>query len=759
MNDKIKHNFIGYQQWVFFIIIFFSLLLFSSTYAQNKQVRIGVLALRGAEESMQRWSPTADYLTDQIPGYTFVIVPLDFEQIFEAVKDGSVDFALENSSIYVELEYLYGIDRIATLNALCRRKATNQFGGIIFTTKNRNDINIPDDLKDKSFMAVDETSFGGWRMSQREFKDLGIDPYHDFESMQFGGTHDQVVYAVQKGEVDAGTVRTGILEKMDKEGKIDIADFKILNQQYPENFSLLISTRLYPEWPFAKVKHTSDQLALQVSIALLSMPSDSKAAIAAAIAGWTIPHDYQPVHDCLKELRVSPYKDLGKITLVNLIEQYWEWILLLFISVIILVVVVIYINRLNRKLELTTIELKNSHNRLEQKVEERTSELRQSNKELIRESKDRKQAEEAIVASEQKYRTLFDGTFDIVLSITPAGNISSWNKRAEEVFGYTANEIIGKNTSVLVPKELLNKQKEIITKVKESGFVEGLESIRVAKDGTRIPVEMTVSTMKDRDGNLIGLSAIIRDITQRKQAEDELKKHRNHLEEMVKERTKDIESFTYSVSHDLRAPLRAISGFSEILLDEYKDKLDDEAQRLIKVIRKNALNMNQLIADLLNFSRLGRQKIKTVNINMKTLAGDVFDELRQEYLKHDIKFKLGEIPPAMGDSNLIRLVFANLIVNALKFSQNEKEPEIEISSMEKDKQLFYYVKDNGVGFEMEYVDKIFGVFQRLHTSEDFEGTGVGLAIVQKIIQKHSGKVWAEGEVDKGATFYFSLKQK
>jgi len=350
----------------------FFMLLQLSTYAQDSLMRIGVLALRGTEESMQRWTPTAEYLSNQIPEYTFVIVPLDFEQIFEAVKNGEVDFALENPSIYVELEYLYGIDRIATMNLLCKSKnlVLNQFGGVFFTSKDQKDIKNLDDLRHKSFMAVHETSFGGWRMAQRELKDKRIDPYRYFKELQFGGTHDAVVYAVQKGEVDAGTVRTSILEKMDMEGKIDINDFTILNQQYLDNFPLLLSTRLYPEWPFARVKHTSNQLAQQVAISLLSMPLNSKAARVAGIAGWTIPNNYQPVHDCLKELRVSPYEDLGKITLANLIQQYWEWILFVFIGIIILIAVMIYISRLNRKLNISTT-----------KLEERTAQLSETNKE------------------------------------------------------------------------------------------------------------------------------------------------------------------------------------------------------------------------------------------------------------------------------------------------------------------------------------------------------------------------------------------
>ena len=344
---KQKLNFIIIQKWVILTALFFMLMIMHSTaHAQDEQVKIGVLALRGAEESLKRWTLTAEYLSAQISEYPFVIVPLDFEEIFVAVENDEVDFVLANSAIYIEMEYLYGVDRIATLNDLWQEQAFNQFGGVIFTCKKRKDIKNLGDLKNKSFMAVHETSFGGWRMAQREFKDNGIDPYRDFADLQFGGTHDKVVYAVQNGEVNAGTVRTGILEKMNKEGKIDIKDFTILNQQHPDNFTLLISTRLYPEWPFARVKHTSDQLAQQVSIALLRMPSDSQAARSAGIVGWTIPHHYQRVHDCLKELRVSPYEDLGKITLANLIQQYWHWILLGFIGLIILVAVTIYVIRL-----------------------------------------------------------------------------------------------------------------------------------------------------------------------------------------------------------------------------------------------------------------------------------------------------------------------------------------------------------------------------------------------------------------------------
>ncbi|MCK4561022.1 MAG: PhnD/SsuA/transferrin family substrate-binding protein [Calditrichia bacterium] len=749
MNNKQKLSFIINRKWAVLTAFFFCVLVHSIAYSQEMQVRIGVLALRGAEETVKRWTPTAEYLSTRISEYTFVIVPLDFEKIYEAVENGEVDFVLENSSIYVELEYLYGVDRIATLNDLWQEQAFNQFGGVIFTSKNRKDINNLDDLKNKSFMAVHETSFGGWRMAQREFKDYGIDPYRNFADMQFGDTHDKVVYAVQKGQVDAGTVRTGILEKMNKEGKINIKNFAILNQQHPDNFPLLLSTRLYPEWPFARVKHTSDQLSQQVSIALLSMPSDSEAARAAGIAGWTTPHHYQRVHDCLKELRVSPYEDLGKITLASLIQQYWYWILLGFISVIVLIAVVIYVIRLNRKLNISTIELKESQNRLEQKVEERTSELRQSNQQLIKENKDRRRAEKALQLEHDNFKNILGSMEDGVYIVNMEYEIQYINPVIKLEFGPANGHKC---------YEYLHRRIKVCPWCKISDVLLG-KTVRWEwySSKNQRTYDLIDTPFRNPDGSISKLE-IFRDITERKQAEEELKKHREHLEELVKERTKELEAFSYSVSHDLRAPLRAIDGFTRILMDDYISQLDEEAKRLGMIIQSNSQKMGQLIDDLLTFSRMARTSMNFSEIDMKNMAKAIYYEATNAKLRKRITFTIADLSEVKGDTNMMRQVWMNFISNAIKFSANRDQAVISITCQEKENKLTYCIKDNGAGFNMKYKDKLFGVFQRLHSEKEFEGTGVGLALVQRIIHRHGGKVWAEGEVDKGAAFYFSLSK-
>ncbi len=245
------------------------------------------------------------------------------------------------------------------------------------------------------------------------------------------------------------------------------------------------------------------------------------------------------------------------------------------------------------------------------------------------------------------------------------------------------------------------------------------------------------------------------EISDRKRAEEEIKKHASLLEAANKE----LESFSYSVSHDLRAPLRAIVGFSHVLLEDYSDKLDAEGQRVLDIICRNTQKMGRLIDDLLKFSRLGRQAMNFAEIDMEALTHDVVQELETLTPNRQLQFKIETLPSAYGNGASLRQVLINLLSNAIKFTASRDTAVIEIGCQVEANEKIYCVKDNGVGFDMTYVDKLFGVFQRLHSAEEFEGTGIGLALVQRIIHRHGGRVWAEGEVNTGAAFYFALPGK
>lgn len=276
-----------------------------------------------------------------------------------------------------------------------------------------------------------------------------------------------------------------------------------------------------------------------------------------------------------------------------------------------------------------------------------------------------------------------------------------------------------------------------------------------AKDGTIYWVDTTIIPFLNNEGKPYQYVAIRADITQRKQAEQEVLVLNEELEKRVKERTEEIESFSYSVSHDLRAPLRAVNGYARILEEDYNDLFDAEGKRLLEEVQQNAKKMGVLIDDLLAFSRLGRKAIERSEINMTKLTEFAIKEVSQTSV-HNARIKLNTLHPVKADNALIQNVMINLISNAVKYSQKKEDPVIEISSKRGPNDITYSIKDNGVGFDMQYANKLFGVFQRLHTPDEFPGTGVGLAIVSRIITKHGGKIWAEGKVDKGATFYFML---
>ena len=262
----------------------------------------------------------------------------------------------------------------------------------------------------------------------------------------------------------------------------------------------------------------------------------------------------------------------------------------------------------------------------------------------------------------------------------------------------------------------------------------------------------------DDAGAVLRLVGTLQDVTERKEAERAIQELNKKLESRMGELAtvnKELEGFSYSVSHDLRAPLRAIDGFSRMLMEDCAERLDDEGRRYLRVIIANTHKMGQLIDDLLAFSRMGRKSLEATSLDMEKLARTVFAELREQHPDRAIEIRIDALPEGRGDPAMFRQVFVNLISNAIKYSRGRNPAVIEIGGRAEPKEVVYYVRDNGVGFEMDYAHKLFGVFQRLHTSQEFEGTGVGLALVQRIVQRHGGRVWAEGRPGVGATFYFT----
>lgn len=382
---------------------------------------------------------------------------------------------------------------------------------------------------------------------------------------------------------------------------------------------------------------------------------------------------------------------------------------------------------------------------------------------LTDEIEKRKNAENLIMESEKKFRNLFEYS-PVGKSMTSIDGTLNVNKSFCTILGYSEEELRLKHW-----KEISHPEDTALTEGIVKSLLEGktasarFEKRYLHKNGSIVYTDVATYLQRNDEGNPQYFITTINDISERKRVEAEVQMLNEDLESKVIQRTselqsanKELEAFSYSVSHDLRAPLRAIHSFTRILKEDYKETLDDEGRRICGIIETSSVHMGQLIDDLLNFSRIGRTELQISKIDMVKQVNTIWTEISTPEENARINFKVERLPVAYGDPSTVRQVLTNLISNAIKYSAIMDKPQILVGYDHTDKHKAYFVKDNGVGFDMHYVNKLFGVFQRLHSSKEFEGNGVGLAIVQRIIHRHGGKVWAEGEIGKGATFYFTL---
>jgi PAS domain S-box-containing protein len=530
---------------------------------------------------------------------------------------------------------------------------------------------------------------------------------------------------------------------------------------------------------------------------------------------------------------------------------------------------------------------------LEARVAQRTAELNAVNAELLHQMAERKKDWEAAA----RLAAIVESSEDAIIGKDLDGIVTSWNRGAENIFGYAAAEMIGTPFLRLIPLARRHEEDHILERIRSGEKAEPLETERIAKGGRLVHVSVTVSPIKDASGRVVGASKVARDIgerlraqqalreseerlqlvinnlteglviadangellhwnpaalemhgfasldecrlrlpeftrifeistldgavlpleewplqrvfrgerlrdcevrirrlgadwerlfsfggsivrdaagqplafvtindiTARKQVEQQVRQLNAELEGRVAARTaelaaanKELEAFSYSVSHDLRAPLRAVDGFSQAMIEDYAEQLPEEGQRYLKTIRKGAQRMGALIDDLLAFSRLGRLPVRRQAVNTGEMVRAILEELRGERATRPVEIIAGDLPPSWADPSLLRQVWVNLLSNALKYTGRRESARVEIGCEPRAGENVYFVRDNGAGFDMQYADKLFGVFQRLHRAEDYEGTGVGLALVQRIVQRHGGRIWAEAELNRGATFYFVL---
>ncbi|MHB9022982.1 MAG: PAS domain S-box protein [Armatimonadota bacterium] len=392
---------------------------------------------------------------------------------------------------------------------------------------------------------------------------------------------------------------------------------------------------------------------------------------------------------------------------------------------------------------------------LEERVRERTIQLTQA---LEREQTARAEAESARAHTQ----SLLEAAPDAIVIVDAQGRIVLINNQTEVLSGYSREELIGHAVEMLIPEryeEAHEKHRaDFMAAPRTRPMGVGLDLDLRRKDSSEVPVEISLSPVQAAAGMLV--TAAIRDITDRKRAEAEIKRLNDELQHHVEQlvaTNKELEAFSYSVSHDLRAPLRSIDGFSNILMENYPDRLDERGKDYLTRVRTAAQRMARLIDDMLNLSRIGRAEMHWESVDLSEITALVVEDLRQRDPERQVDVEITPGVQVNGDPALLHIVLDNLLGNAWKFTSHRQQARIEFGMTTQDDELVYFVRDNGAGFDMSYADKLFTPFQRLHTEEEFPGTGIGLAIVQRIIARHGGRIWAEGTEGQGATFYFTLE--
>lgn len=758
-------------------------------------VRIGVLAHRGHAQALRRWSPTADYLSSMIAGHRFEIVPLDLSGIRSATHDGEIQFTLTNPGNYADLEARFGISRIATLQMREGGRIRVRYGAVIITRADNRAITKLEDLQGKSFMAVSAEAFGGFQMAWRELADHGIDPFEDLSELRFAGfPQDKIVYAVENATVDAATVRAETFARMVESGMVDGSAIRVLNRQHNSDSPFPVSTRLYPEWPFATLKSTPRELATQVTQALLLMPDDHPAALAARSAGWTIPLDYSPVTELMRSLKIGPYAVLRETSLWALMERYAYWFIAAGIALVSLITLNGYVTRTNHRLRETERNLRSEisqreasqaalaryRDTLEEQVMARTHDLRLTNQSLEKSRVALRKLIEITSAPEldheQRLEQLLEtGRKYFELDVAVLASVKSGEQRVCRTSGDPG--LVPKSSGPLNQRCAANLVKHSgepldipdVTKYAEADSAcrrQGWRSylgVGVMLEGNiHCTLEFAGTATRQAhlsqwDHELLKVMAQwIADELERRMAIEAQRRHESEFARVSRMST--IGEMAASLAHELNQPLTGTINYSNGCLRMLKTPHPDTG-KLIQGL-EHAVEGATLAADIIRhirqFVQKGEERYGYVDLNQA--VRNVTALISHEIQRHDValNFDLDEDIPGI-EGNLIQIeqVILNFIRNSIEAMGrvDSQHRRLTIKTQTTGSGMIRLaVIDSGEGVPENVLPKIFDAF----FSTKAEGMGIGLSISRSIVESHQGRISARTLDAGGAEFAFEL---
>ena len=759
----------------------------------EEPLRIGVLAYRGKAQAIARWSPLAEYLSWTL-SRRFEIVPLDLDEIAQAVRIRDIDFSLTNPGNYVDLEQRFGVSRIATMQSVEKGVTRVRFGAVIVTRADNASIHRLVDLRGRSFMAVSPEAFGGFQMAWRELRDQGINPFTDFAELSFVGfPQDKIIRAVHEGRVDAATVRAETLVRMIENGEVRLQDFKILNQQNAVQSPFPLSTRLYPEWPFATLKHTPRELAAAVTQALLSMPADHPAADIARIAGWTVPLDYSAVTELMQELQIGPYEVLRRASLWSVIRQNIYWFIAAGLGMIILIFLNGYISRTNYRLRETQhslheeirqrkrsqAELARYRDTLEDQVVARTEDLKATNLALEKSRVALRELVEITSAPElshdEKLMRLLDngrayyGLPVAVLASTGSGDqsicqISGDRSLLPPVSGPLNQRCVsqileqaGEPLDIPSLREVLGENSECLqygwnSYLGTTVLVDGRICCTLEFVGTEVREEKLSSWDVDI---LKVMAQWIGDELERQMAFESQQKHQSELAHVSRMST--IGEMAASLAHELNQPLTGAINYSSACLRLLREG-EQDTEKVVQGMERAVEGAN-LAADIIRHIREFVQKGDSVrqSVNLNQVVNSVVSLMNFEARRHGVILDTllqADLDPVHGNMIQLEQVVLNLVRNAIDAMDRIEQPrrQLLIITEQQDDSIMLRVRDNGEGIGEHSLTQIFDAFY----STKPEGMGIGLSISRSIIESHQGRISAVNLTRGGAEFSVEL---